>query len=334
MTPTFFTKELNDDIHAEEFKQYLPVNVNTSFDTLAPAIGDAEEKYIRPLLGDTLFSSLAAYYAAGDTSDETNNRVIARIQSAVLRAAYYENFALLAVTFSDTGVQDANGEYRAYRYQVESARDTLGRQAFEHLQLLYDELAASSLRTWSDDDPYNPVRVGSLFRTPHEFFTTVDMLPDYRLFARLRPQLATAERVSLAYVIGSTLAAELCGLPSTGRMADATLLLLARRYVAFTTLADAIMLLNAYVSSEGATLRTIKAEGAAGGSQVSPADIDTRQRLQKNYRAVANAAATDMLHYLRTHSDTYPEILEVVGADSNVRRRTPNNDGLKHSFRV
>ena len=95
-----------------------------------------------------------------------------------------------------------------------------------------------------------------------------------------------------------------------------------------------IMLLNAYVSSDGATLRTIKAEGAAGGTQVSPADIDTRQRLQKSYRAVANAAATDMLHYLRTNSDTYPEILEVVGADSNVRRRTPNNDGLKHSFRV
>lgn len=334
MNPTFFSKELNDDIHAEEFKQYLPVNVNTSFDTLAPAIGDAEEKYIRPLLGDALFSSLAAYYAGGDTSDETNNRVIARIQSAVLRAAYYENFALLAVTFSDTGVQDANGEYRAYRYQVESARDTLGRQAFEHLQLLYDELAASGLRSWADDDPYNPVRSGTLFPTPREFFTTVDMLPDYRLFARLRQQLTTTERVSLAYVIGSTLATELCELPSSGRMAAAPLLLLARRHVAFKALGDAIMLLNAYVSSEGATLRTIKAEGAVGGSQVTPADLDTRVRLQKSYLAIADAAATDMLNYLRTNSDTYPEILEVVGADSNIRRRTPNNDGLKHSFRV
>lgn len=334
MNPTFFSKELNDDIHAEEFKQYLPVNVNTSFDTLAPAIGDAEEKYIRPLLGDTLFSSLAAYYAGGDTSDETKNRVIARIQSAVLRAAYYENFALLAVTFSDTGVQDANGEYRAYRYQVESARDTLGRQAFEHLQLLYDELAASNLRSWAADDPYNPVRTGSLFPTPREFFATVDMLPDYRLFARLRPQLTTSEQVSLAYVIGSTLATELCQQPATGRMAAAPLLLLARRYVAYMTLGEAIMLLNAYVSSDGATLRTIKAEGAVGGSQVSPADIDTRQRLQKSYRSTANAAATDMLNYLRAHSDTYPEILEVVGAGSNVRRRTPLNDGLKHSFRV
>ncbi len=334
MKPSFFSKELTDDLHAEEFRQFLPVNVNTAFDTLAPALADAEEKYIRPLLGDELFSQLASYYARGDTSDVVSSSLVARIQSAVIRAAYYENFALFAVNLSDTGLQDANGEYRAYRYQVEAARDTLGRQAFEHLQLLYDELAASHRRTWSDDDPYNPVRSGSLFPTPHEFFATVDMLPDYRLFARLRPQLSTAERVSLAYVIGSTLAEELCRLPASGRMADSTLLLLARRFVAFMTLTEAIMLLNAYVSSEGATLRTIKAEGAVGGSQVSPADLDTRQRLQKNYRAIANAASTDLLNYLRSHSNTFPEILEVVGADSNVRRRTPLNDGLKHSFRV
>lgn len=334
MAPTFFSQDRNDSINAEEFKHFLPVNVNTAFDTLAPALGDAEHKYVRPLLGSQLWNELSAYYAQSINNDATKTALVERIQSAVIRIAYYENFSLLAVNLTDSGVQDANGEYRAYRYQVEAARDTLGRQAFEHLQYLYDALADSGLRSWTPDDPYNPRRANTLFPTPSDFFITVDMLPDYRLFARLRQQLTMTETVALPYVIGSTLSTELLSLPSSGRMADPTVVSLARRFVAFRCLSDAIPLLNAYISSDGATLRTLKAEGSVGGTQVSPADAALRQQLQHNYLTAANAASTDLISYLRAHLNTYPELSEVIGIDSNIKSRTPDNSGLKHSFRV
>ena len=334
MTPTFFSQDRNDSAHAEEFKHFLPVNVNTAFDTLAPALGDAEHKYVRSLLGDQLWNELADYYAQSLSDNPVKTALVERIQSAVIRIAYYENFSLLAVTLTDSGVQDANGEYRAYRYQVESARDTLGRQAFEHLQYLYDAVADSGIRVWAPDDPYNPRRSNTLFPTPSDFFVTVDMMPDYRLFARLRQQLTMTETVALPYIIGSTLATALLSLPSSGRMADPVVVSLARRFVAFRCLADAILLLNAYISSDGATLRTLKAEGSVGGSQVSPADTALRQQLQNNYLTAANAASTDLLSYLRSHLDLYPELSEVVGIDTNIKSRTPDNTGLKHTFRV
>jgi len=50
MTPKLFKAEYN--IKAEEFKKFLPVNVNFSFRSIAPAISLCERKYLIPLLGE------------------------------------------------------------------------------------------------------------------------------------------------------------------------------------------------------------------------------------------------------------------------------------------
>ena len=60
MTPRLFRPEMNTK--AEEFKQFLPVNVTCSFRSLAPAIALCERKYLLPILGETLLDRLSAYY--------------------------------------------------------------------------------------------------------------------------------------------------------------------------------------------------------------------------------------------------------------------------------
>lgn len=331
MKPTFFREDLN--AQAEEFRGFLPVNVNFDFGTIAPALYDAEEKYMKRIVGADLWNELADYYCNDEhEADAVKDGLIARLQSAVLRIAYYESFDLLVVNLTDSGIQNPNGDATAYRYQADAAKETLGRQAFEHLQYFYDALAESGLRVWEADDPWCPMRRGSLFDTPHVFFATTEMEEDFRLMAKLRPAVTMTERISLPYRIGSVLATELLSRPSTGRMADSMVLQLARRFVAYKVLADQVMLLHAYIDESGATVRSIKAEGAAGGTAVQTADLRTRQHLKQQYGEQAEAAATQLVMYLKQCKDVYPEIEAVVSSDKPQVHLHRNNG--KHTFRV
>ncbi len=331
MNPTFFKPEHN--IHSAEFRASLPVNVNFDYGTIAPALYDAERKYIYDIVGETLWQQLADYYNdAAHTVNSDYDHLIQLMQSATLRIAYFESFDLLAVNLTDSGIQNPNGEATAYRYQADAAKDTLGRQAFEHLQYFYDALVASELRSWSDNDPNHPHRLNSLFRTPQEFFATTEQLPDFRLFLKLRQAVTLAEKTDLPYRIGKTLADELLSRPSSGRMAAPVILPLAQRFVAFKVLADSIMHLQAYVSDSGATVRSLKAEGSTGGTTQQTADSRTRHALRTHYQETAEAAATQLVIYLKSHPETFPEI-ETVVSSSSPHTHLPLNT-TKHSFRV
>jgi len=284
------------------------------------------------MVGETLWAQLAAYYANPSPVDATKQLLVERLQSAALRIAYFESFDLFAVQITDSGIENPFGEKSAYRYQVDAARTTLGRQAFEHLQLFYDALIASGFVTWSDSDPNCPYRRNSLFRDAHEFFQVTEQQPDFRLFNKLRGSITLAETLDLSFRIGKTLANGILSRPDSGRFADSTILTLSRRFVAYKVLADTIMFLHAFVDEFGATVRTLKAEGATGGTAQQAADLRTRQELRKHYADAAEQAITQLIIYLQSNADAYPEISSVVTSD-NPQVHTPLNTN-KHTFRV
>ena len=117
MTPRLFKPENNTK--AEEFKEFLPVNVTCSFRSLAPAIAQCEDKYLLPILGETLFSRLAAYYEGGTHDNELLEALLKRSQYAVVRLAYWQDYDLLSVSMSDKGAADNAGEGRLYKYQAD-----------------------------------------------------------------------------------------------------------------------------------------------------------------------------------------------------------------------
>ena len=133
------------------------MNVNFDYGTIAPALYDAERKYIRDIVGETLWQQLADYYNdAAHTVNSDYDHLIQLMQSATLRIAYFESFDLLAVNLTDSGIQNPNGEATAYRYQADAAKDTLGRQAFEHLQYFYDALVESDFAHGATTTPRTP----------------------------------------------------------------------------------------------------------------------------------------------------------------------------------
>lgn len=327
MNPTFFTAAKNEK--AEELRAYLPVNVNLDYGTIAPALHDAEEQYIKPVLGDTLWCDLSEYYAEAEPeADAAKDAIIEALQSAVVRIAYYESFDLLAVNLTDSGVQNPNGEKAAYRYQADAAKETLGKQAFDALQNFFDVLVASGLREWGPGEE-SPIDTHCIFRDSKEFFKTTQMQRDFRLFLKLKSVIAIVEGVELSCHVGSVIAE---ALREREERVTSDMLVLAQRYVAYEALATSIVFLGAYIGADGATIRSISAEGPNGGASLQPADIKVREELKKHYRETAEASATQLVRLLQANKATFPEILALY-PDERIESRAPINDH-KHIFRT
>lgn len=325
MTPIFFNPDLNLD--ADEFKSVLPVNTNVAFDTLAPALADAERKYILPILGTALTTTLKQYYGTTSTPNTTYDTLIELIQAASIRAAYFDNFDILTVTLSDVGVQNPSGDSAAYRYQADAAKATLGQQAFEKIQELYDTLVSSTGITWQPEDTRYCSRNSHLIGNYRHLFDALEMDPDFRLYHRIRYMITNHEATNLPFHIGPAIAAKLIN----GTITDDVVLSFARRAVAYGVLGDSIMTLHGIITDEGITTRTIKAESTKPGTSVSTSDRNTRLRLQQTYRDISSAAYRSLVSYLMQHSSTYPDILSVRQSDL---ARTPKNSKKSKLFRV
>lgn len=326
MRPIFFSEDLNSS--ADEFRQYLPVNVNTDFNVLAPALADAELKYITPILGPTLTKTLRDYYYGNEAHDDAKSNLIERIQSATIRIAYYESFDLLSVNITESGLQDINGDNRVYRYQADRAKETLSHQAFEHLQYFYDALVASNLRTWEPGDPNNPRPENSVFRSYAEFFRAARLDPDFRLYAKLSQFIQSTEQTVLPYRVGRKLANDIIA-----RKARITpiMLSLAQRLVAFSALSQACAILHGYITADGVVVRSMRTDGPNSGYSTTPADTSTRKHLAANYASLADSAAVELVTLLKEFSETAADIQEVDSRD-NVRIHLPSKN--KKSYRV
>lgn len=58
-----------------QLKDYLSVDINTKFATMLPFITEAEQQFIIPLIGQTLYDLVNTQYN-GDTLDADNNALL------------------------------------------------------------------------------------------------------------------------------------------------------------------------------------------------------------------------------------------------------------------
>jgi hypothetical protein len=124
--------------NADDFKKYVPVNVNTSFRTLAPHLGLAELNYIEPLLGDMLFEELVKFY-----SDKTKRKKVEKWQLILdyvkynkIHLAFYLGWIVLFTSISDSGAESkvADGK-RLFRYQEVEIVESFKNNGFNILWL-------------------------------------------------------------------------------------------------------------------------------------------------------------------------------------------------------
>lgn len=328
--PKFFKKE-NNSQNAAEFKRCLPVNVNTSFVTLAPAIATAEQNHVRPLMGDTLFDELATYYATNGTEGDSTetNELISYLQMAVVRLAYWESFDQLAVMMSDRGLQVTNGENRAYRYQEDRLKLSLQRQGFGYLNTAIGYIMEhiGTFGSFKESDYYSQ-RQNSVIRSLKEMENITSIGGDFCLFAKLRQFISETEEMELPFRTGATLAEMLKNHREEERIKR--LLRSAQGFVAHWTLAEAMPALNIIMSPNGPIVVSDQGNGGNGGESNNPPSSDQIAILQKKHREMAERYIGQLVTYCKQHVDIYPEIAEIgLTTDHEKTAGHRNNRGKK-----
>ena len=310
IAPRFFLQANNEN--AAEFKKCLPVNVNTSYKTLAPAIATAEEHWVKPMIGDALFDEMASYYAGrtSETANETKDELVGMLQMAIVRLAYWDSFDQLQVVMSDNGIRDVNGDERAYRYQSDALRASLLRQGYAFLNQAIGFCMShiTELNNFTSSEYYSD-RTNSTIRTMQEFDKITSIGGDFYVFARLRDRIAETEAMELPYRIGQSLASELVSNRDDARFSAVKSGIMS--FVAHWTMAEAIPFMNVMITSRGLVVVSEESTGGNSGIAQNTPKPEQVAALADKHRQTAERSIGQVVSYLKSHIDVFPEISEI-----------------------
>lgn len=136
----------------EELKKYMPVDQNTSMDTIESSVTDAEDRYLMPALGDTVFNNLADGVEADDlTADE--EALLEYCLKALAPLAYYIGLPELNVRMGDNGLHTAASSdvERLPKWMFDNLQIALCKRGFAALDRLYLYLEKGDGKDWYDD---------------------------------------------------------------------------------------------------------------------------------------------------------------------------------------
>lgn len=132
----------------EEVQAYLPVQMTSDINVVAPFINNAERSYLKSVVGTEQFKALVqAYESAGknvaEIADDEVREAVELAQKIVTTIGYFKAIPILAVKIGTSGIQvfSNTDTKQAFNWQVEDLKEALidlGYGAIEDLLLLLD----------------------------------------------------------------------------------------------------------------------------------------------------------------------------------------------------
>lgn len=313
MTPKLFKPENNTK--AEEFKQFLPVNVTCSFRSLAPAITQCENKYLLPVLGNALFDRLSAYYQ-GDTHDNPLlDNLLELCQYAVVRLAYWQDYDLLSVSMSDKGAADNAGEGRLYKYQSDALKSSLKNGGFDQLDTVL-ELCESHLEQLQEfrQSPAYTDSHSLLVGTTGEFDEIFNIGRSRLVFLKMRHFVRSTQETELRHRLGAAFCSELLAAdPGDERLSR--ILPDVKKFTVLWAVADGIGELHRMPTERGLVFETSQ---AASGSDTAVSVIPPQElkQMADEYRRKAERYMSAVIATLKAHISDYPSYRAFAGENA------------------
>lgn len=341
----FFDREENYDGRgwdAIELRSVMPVNVNTSFDALRPALMMVEREWIKDVLGNGLMEVLAHHYAdyGHEGADGTGGRrdvlaeLLKLVQMAEVRLALWDSYDQLKVEMNEAGaVPVVEGDRRLYRYEDDALRRSLKLQGFRCLDEVarYCDDHVDVLVEFKESDWYRQLS-GSLVKGRLDFDRMVPISKCAVIWQRVRPYVEEAERVELGYRLGEGLSNRIRNYDgkdaAIGRIIDGV-----RLFVAHYGYAEACRCMNVVPTELGLMLYAELPSSKSGtGMTMNQPKQEQTDRVIEVEKQRAERALSGVMDYIRKHLDLYPEAREIGGefmpTDDVVRRDNRN----KRSF--
>lgn len=193
----------------EEFKKYIPADVNMSIETMLPFIEEAEQLYIVDLLGKDFYEEyLALYLASGTTALSNDNKaLLPYIQRPLAYYAQLQSMVHLAVTYGDMGIRQHRDEESdpAPRWLQEKLQFQALRNGDIHadklLEFLEENATGSVYATWFGSSA-NTARTGTIVFNTAIASQHIDINGSRRVFLKLRPKIREIEQRFIPKLIG------------------------------------------------------------------------------------------------------------------------------------
>ena len=310
MQPRLFNSLYNE--RAEEFKKYLPVNINLRFETVASHIALCEENYIRPLLGRTLFDKIATFASSNPTlpDENENSELVHKVRFALIRLAIWKGYDIISTNISDVGVSaEVDKENRLFRYQEENIKRSLKEEGFNYLDniLEYLEENANSFPEFNDSQ-YKLSNVDSLIRNTSMFNKCYNIDNSRLVFLKMQQYIRDVELIELQHRLGSDFYKVLLT-ADENELRYSSIMPAIRLFVVYYAVAEGIGELHKLPTEKGLLFETTSMEDV----QVSP--VYQNQIMETRARCIerANQHLAFVIYVLKNHPSDFPEYTSFAG---------------------
>lgn len=203
-----------------EIREFLPIGVGNDFNRLKPHIENAEIKYIKKLLGTSMYDELLEFYTDvmptyPDTPtevQEATKELLQKVQHSLIHLAYFIGFDFLNASISDAGFHRTESDRTKglYKYQEDNLRQYFSDSGFNGLDNClvfiednithFNEFKLSA--NWTElKESFLPT-VSAIEKIPYNIHNS------RLIYLALRPHVAYAEDTQIKKVLGETIYAE------------------------------------------------------------------------------------------------------------------------------
>lgn len=192
----------------EEIQTYIKVNVTNKVASIVPYVNDAQNKFIRQYLGETLLKKLDAWYQTLPLAEDAEPDPLATeyaallpyVQNALAKFTLYLAIPSLDVQITESGmavIQNAN-LVPASKDRVAAMRDSVLQMGYDNIETLlrFLEENKDDYDDWTDSDAYT-INTGLFVNSADEFNKYVNIDNSRMVYMRLQQ---TIQNVELLYI--------------------------------------------------------------------------------------------------------------------------------------
>ncbi len=300
MTPQLFSDSSN--INAEEFKKYIPVNINLRFETISSYLISSENKYIKPLLGESLFEKLVLHYQNEESVNIKLDYLLDLVRYAEIRLAIWQGFDVIASMISDAGIaMNVEKENRLFRYQEENLRRSLKNDGFNQLDTILEYLEAniSDFPEFETSKYFTKLK-NSLIRNTSDFNEYFSIDNSRLVFLKMKNYIRDVELLTLRHRIGSSFYCELLAADNSEKYER--ILSDIKCFVVYSAVADGIGELHKLPTEKGLVFENIDLEGI----EIQPIEKTQLAETRIKFSQKAEKYLSAAINTIKEHPSDYP----------------------------
>ena len=200
--------------NVNEIKTILPIGVGNDFNRLKPHIQNAENRFIKSLLGLDIYNALVTLYETTESETPSDDEIIQRellqkVQFATIHLAFHVGFDFLNISVTDAGFQRIETERTKglFKYQEDAIIAFFAETGYNAL----DEILTFILFNF---DTFKDLMVTDNFdKNKSSFLPNVKAVEEIPfnihrsnlIFLALKPSIAYIEDTAIRPVLGETI---------------------------------------------------------------------------------------------------------------------------------